>query len=240
MKPRLSTAKNYSGEIRRDFLAFRDPDKSLSEKLALVMKHIEYSPTDVQIDCALDTMSRQESKTFKVYDIAQAFHTIPSLQDFAAAIDKGFTWKDKYTVRWQTLYALMAKIGPDASIISAEFGSTEKSINDALNKLRNPRAALHNTKTGRFLRDVSAQRVVCYLWPLESYTGDLEAVGCIKDRWKLAGLAKRVRFPQRPHIEYAFERDPETLCREWPPFEAVVQYGIGIFGSGSQVGQIPV
>ena len=229
MNPTITPTKHYSGEIKRDYLAFKATDRSPDDKLALMLKHVDYLPSEVERICARNVIRRLDSKYVQPFDIAEALQSVPVLQDFAYAIYKGFCWKTKETVRWQTVYALMAKIGPDSETISSEFGSTEKSIEDVVIKLQDPRTSQHITKRGRFLHDVDEQGTACYLWPLQSHAGDLDATGRIKDEWKLVGLANGVRFPYRHYtLRGSWENPKGTILREWPPFDLVARLGIKV------------
>ena len=94
MMPRLSLAKNFSGEIRRDFYAIMRADKSSEEKLSLIFKHTKYALSDTERACSLEILDGLNSKTYNVYTIALNLAECPVLKAFAEAINAGFDFKD--------------------------------------------------------------------------------------------------------------------------------------------------
>ncbi len=215
--------KSYSGEIRRDFKAIGAADTSDNDKLDLLAKHAGYALSDIEQALALDVIGKLNSRTYNAYTVASSLGAVPGLGAFAAAIEAGFTFKDKHTERWGQLYALIAQTATGEVI--AEFGFTEKSIDAVAQTLREPKFAKRDTRLGRFLCDVESQGTACYLWPLESHFGDLDRIGFVKDEWKLVGLECGVGFPQRSYV-LGLGRAIQT--RDWPDKETLVQLGLKI------------
>ena len=221
----LSSAKNFSGEFRRDFRTITQADKSYDEKLSILLKYTQYDLSEVQRYAALAVLNSLNSRTYNVFSIALNFERDPVLVEFATAITHAFEIKDKYSRRWGTLYALVSK--KKSGQVIAELGVTERTFIDVVEQLRTSRSSQYSTKLGRFLGEVDVSGFECYLWPLESFSGDLDDMDVVKERWKLAGLYQLVEFPQRPYTAH-FSESLEQTWREWPLFEVVVEHGVRI------------
>ncbi len=217
-----SNIKAFTGEIRSDFRAIMDAGKSPAEKLELILKHTDYEPSASERLLAIKVIDGLNRKTDSVYRIIRNMDGHDDLLRLANAIEAGFEFKDKTTPRWGLLYALIARL-PSGDFV-AEMGVTEKSVSTVINRLGLAKAATYNTKIGWFLKLVEQNAVPCYLFPLESHFADLDVLGVVKDRWKLAGLAAGIQFPTRPYTM----RDFRKPVRVWPLFDNVVQLGLKV------------
>jgi hypothetical protein len=132
---------------------------------------------------------------------------------------------DKFFKCWRLLYALATRT--PANVVLAEIGVTGKPLQELVDRLRNVRAADHNTKIGRYLAQVQGTGAACYLWQSENYCGNLNDMDIIKARWVASGQSVGIVFPQRPSL--LVFRDPlETMCRVWPDFGAIASVGLRI------------
>lgn len=221
---KLSTVKNFSGEIRRDFYAIIKSVAS-EEKIFLIAKHTEYKLSDEELTIAIDELNNLNSNNYNVYTIAIIFSSNPKLKNFAQAINDGFAFKDKYTKNWRLIYALIGY--PAKGSAFAEIGVTEKNMEHVIARLKSPASVKANTKIGRFLAIVEATKTECYLWQLESQFGDLDDAADIKDWWKLAGLSTDVTFPCRAYTA-SFTDSKKYYWRHWPAMESVIQFGFRV------------
>jgi hypothetical protein len=168
--------------------------------------------------------SLEESLTQQLANSRQQIEALRTRPSRITKRQKAQTFDDKYTDGWRLVYALIG-YAPDGRVL-AEFGVTEKTIDDVVERLTKPAAAKTRTKLGRFLADIESIGADCYLWQLESQYGDLDDAGFVKDWWKLAGLTAGVTFPQRGYTEYDDSKD--RYWRQWPDFETVVQHGLRV------------
>jgi hypothetical protein len=168
----------------------------------------------------------------------------------AARQDRSNLSPDKYFERWRFVYALVA-LTPAHTII-AVTGTSIIPTQQLIARLQSEEAARRDTRLGRFLAEVRDIGAACYLWPLESYFGDLDEIDAIKDRWILVGQAAGLLFPQNPIPRWVFDpvptpgpykssaditisarisrlRDPTpTLWRTWPDFSDIEAMGFRI------------
>lgn len=221
--PVISSAKDFSGEIRKDFRAIMDAGMPPTERLALILKHTDYELSESERLKAIEAIGGLGK--MNVYSIAISFKNRTDLKALAEAIETGFEFKDKTTPRWGLLYALVAKL-PSGEIV-AELGVTEKCVSFVMDRLSSAKVATHNTKIGKFLHFVEQHSAPCYLFSLESHSGCLDVLGYVKDRWKLAGLMTGVKFPTREHTEWSLLNSGKQE-RVWPLFEDVVQFGLKV------------
>jgi hypothetical protein len=132
----------------------------------------------------------------------------------------GFT---KYDHCWRLLYALIGIRHPEPLI--AEIGVTQIPMSKVIDRLQKPHAANSATRIARFMHDIEAHAMPCYLLPLESHFGDLDDAGVVKWRWRDAGKQAGIEFPERPGMTEF--REPNDW-RVWPDLDFVAQFGIVI------------
>ncbi len=206
-------AKSYAGEIKRDFDAIFDARRTNDERLFLLLKHSRYSLSDAERKTALETLARVEGQRLNVYTMASALGRA-GLGEVEEAIRRGFKFKDKHTMRWGLIYALVAQRESGSSI--AELGFTEETTKTVVKRCRDPRSAMADTRLGRFLNQLDAEKLEGHLVMLESHFGSLDHMGDAKDEWRGAGERAGVEFPQRRYLG-----DSSRRIRSWPSAEAV-------------------
>lgn len=148
------------------------------------------------------------------------------LREFALSAREGFTFRDKQTLRWGLIYAMIAT--SSTGLISAELGFTELPVAGVLARLRKPNMATYDTKQGRFIEGVEAGGLSCRFWQLESHAGTLDDMQIIKNYWKVSGSARGVHFPAPPYVLGKVKMNLDRPCRQWPDQDAVLCSGIRI------------
>lgn len=208
-------ARRFSGELRRDFHAITERGKTPAERLALILKHADYQCSGAEYEAAIAAIGCAGlQNTGNVYTILAQLD-MAGLQTLARAGKKAFTFEDKYTRIWRSIYCLVGQpvsALPETALI-AEVGVTSKPLDELTARLRRPETSRHNTKLGRLLAALGT----AYVLPVESHFGDLDDMDIVKEWWRLAGMEQGVRFPEKPSPPVPVR--PEKVLRTWPDFD---------------------
>ena len=90
-------------------------------------------------------------------------------------------------------------------------------------RLQKPHPANAGTRIARFMHEIEAGTLRCYLLPLESHFGDLDDTSAVKWRWSNAAKQAGIHFPQRPGLSDFREPNDWRVC---PDPDYVQEYGI--------------
>ncbi len=241
--PKLSNAKPYSGQVRKDFEAIGHTVIDPIQCLHLFERNCDYSLSPRQRTRALQVITSvfkhpDPSMRRGARNIERAFAQDTALAPYAEALeDRGFAFVDKYTPRWSLIYGLLT-IHPSQGPL-CELGSTEKSEPEIISQLRSPKSSGHRTRMGAFLALVHNEQAPCYFLTLECVAGSLDNAGRSKEYYRQSayrvGLRPTHAKFHRPYLgdeRFYLPISPQemegwdTHGRHWPSVDTFHSAGV--------------